>query len=94
MTVQPDNYSRYVPLLKLVFVGVLIGSLVAGGIALDVIALTLFLAALLILGRGDRLYAAIAILLGVAIVIVFPQFNLQTINPVAAVACIGVMIFI
>lgn len=91
---QGNPYNKYLPLIKLVFVGIIIASLIVGGLALNGVALTLLLAALLVIARDDRVYAFVAILLGSIIVIVFPQFSLTALDPVIALGCIGVMIFL
>lgn len=88
------NLSTYLPLLKLVFVGVLVGSIITGGLALNAVALTLLIAALLVVTRPDVIYALIAIILGAAIVILFPQLSLTGLDPIAALICIALMLLL
>jgi hypothetical protein len=61
---------------------------------LNAIALTLLLAALLVISRADVFYALIAIVLGAVIVIVFPQFSMSSLDPTAALICCVVMILL
>lgn len=89
-----DRIAPYLPLVKLLFVGVLAGSLITGGLALNAVALTLLLAALLVISRTKVLYALIAIALGAAIVILFPQFSMSNLDPTAALLCCVVMIML
>lgn len=79
--------AQYTPYLKLVFVGVLLASVLTGGFGLTVVALTALIAALLIATRPDVIPALIAIAIGAVIVILFPQFSLQAVDPVTALAC-------
>lgn len=79
--------AQYTPYLKLVFVGVLLASVLIGGFGLTVVALTALIAALLIVTRPDRLPAILSIAIGAIIVFLFPEFSLQAVDPVTALAC-------
>lgn len=94
MTSETRSYATYLPLLKLVFVGLVAGSLLTGGLALNAVALTLLLAALLIVTRGDVIYALIAIALGAVIVVLFPQLSFTALDPLPALACVALMILL
>jgi hypothetical protein len=88
-----DTFAPYIPLVKLLFVGVLVGSLIPG-LSLNAVALTLLLAALLVLARADVLKAVIVIALGAVIVVLFPVFSFTALDPVAALACAVLMILL
>lgn len=78
--------TQYLPLLKLVFVGLVIGSLIGGGLALTAVALTFLIAFILLAARID-LPTALAVAIGILIVVFFPQFSLFAVDPVAALLC-------
>lgn len=89
-----QTFTTYVPFLKLLFVGLAAGSLIAGGLALNAVALTLLIAVILVASRADVVPVFIAIAIGVVIVVVFPQFSLLAIDPVAALLCCVLMLLL
>lgn len=85
---------QYVPLLKLFFAGLLVGSLIVGGLALDATALTLFVAALLIISRADVIPALLVIALGVVIIVLFRQFSFTHLSPTTVVIACFIIAFL
>lgn len=94
MTTDTRSFSTYLPLIKLLFVGLIVGSLLTGGLALNAVALTLLLGALLVVTRSDVIYALIAIALGAVIIVLFPQLSFTVLDPVAALACVALMLLL
>lgn len=89
-----DQITHYLPLLKVLFVGLLLGSLIGGGLALNAVILTLLIAALLLATRADVLQALIVIVIGAAIVVLFPQFSFLKLDAQAIVACCVVVLML
>ena len=89
-----ERITHYTPLLRTFFVGLLIGSLIVGGLALDATALTLFVAALLIISRADVIPALLVIALGVIIIVLFRQFSFSRLSPTTVVIACFIIAFL
>lgn len=89
-----ETFTPYLPLLKILFVGLLTGSLIAGGLTLNAVILTLLIGALLVASRADVVQALIVLVIGIVIVMLFPQFSLAALDPTKAILCIAVILFL
>lgn len=88
-----EAFAPYTPLLKALFIGLIIGSLITGGLALNAVAITLLLVALLLATHGD-LVTVVGVVIGLAIVLIFPQFSLAGLDPVTALLCVALMLLL
>lgn len=89
-----DQITHYLPLVKLLFVGFFVGSIIVGGLTLNAVLLTLLVAALLLLSRADVLQAVLAVVVGAVLIVLFPQLSFVKLDTDVLVACIAIVLLL